>query len=31
MSLPAILKLPHLTTADVNQDSSLKAFQSTVV
>jgi hypothetical protein len=28
MSLSAILKPPHLTTADINQDSSLKAFLS---
>jgi hypothetical protein len=28
MSLSAILKLPLTTTADINQDSSLKAFPS---
>lgn len=31
MSLSAILKLPHTTTADINQDSSLKAFQSILI
>jgi hypothetical protein len=31
MSLSAILKLPHATTADINQDSSLKAFASILI
>lgn len=31
MSLSAILKLPHTTTADMDQDSSLKAFQSILI
>jgi len=31
MSLSAILKLPHTTTADINQDSSLKAFTSILI
>lgn len=31
MSLSAILKLPHATTDDINQDRSLKAFQSILI
>lgn len=31
MSLSAILKLPHTTTADINQDSTLKAFPSILI
>ena len=31
MSLSAILKLPHPTTADIKQDSNLKAFQSILI